>query len=201
MRTMHLDVTPMRFVLTKSLGRLTPSAYFWPTAPLHLSEMSDPPLPDAAWVRVQNRMCGIRGNDLHQLYLDASLDVAPTALPTHNRIYLGHEMVGEVTEVGGQVKGLSVGDRVVRWGRADDCRARGLSDPCPACQRGHRVLCEVASEPREHEPVGGGFGDSFITPAPTLVPVPDQLTDEQTIFTEPGAVAIHAAYRHIPEPR
>ena len=200
MRTMHLDVTPIRFVLTKTLGKLTHAAFFWPTAPLHLSEMPDPPLPDPSWVRVQNRICGICGSDLHQLYLDASLDVAPTALPTHNRIYLGHEMVGEVTEIGDQVIGLRLGDRVVRWGRADDCRARGLNELCPACQRGHRVLCEVASEPREHEPVGGGFGDSFITPASTLVPVPDQVADEQAIFTEPVAVAIHAAYRHIPEP-
>jgi len=200
MRTMHLDVTPLRFVLTKALGRLTPSAYFWPSSPLHLTEMADPPLPAADWVRVRNRLCGICGSDLHQLYLDASLDVAPTALPTHNRIYLGHEMVGTVTEVGEHAQGLSVGDRVVRWGRADDCRARGRSELCPACQRGHRVLCEIASEPREHEPIGGGFGDSFITPAPTLVPVPEQVTDEQAIFTEPSAVAIHAASRHIPEP-
>jgi len=198
MRTMHLDVTPMRFVLTKALGRLTAAAYFWPTAPLHLSEMPDPPLPDPTWVRVRNRMCGICGSDLHQLYLDASLDVAPTALPTHSRIFLGHEMVGTVTEVGEHAQGLSVGDRVVRWGRADDCRARGRSELCPACHRGHRVLCEIASEPRNIEPIGGGFGDSFITPAPTLVLVPDQLSDEQAIFTEPIAVAIHAAYRHIP---
>lgn len=143
MRTMHLDVTPMRFVLTKTLGQLTHAAHFWPTAPLHLSEMPDPPLPGPSWVRVRNRICAICGSDLHQLYLDASLDVAPTALPTHNRIYLGHERVGEVTEIGDQVNGLRLGDRVVRWGRADDCRARGLNELCPACQRGHRVLCPV----------------------------------------------------------
>lgn len=200
MHTMHLDVTPLRFVLTKALGRLMPSAHFWPTSPLHLSEMQDPSLPEPTWVRVRNRMCGICGSDLHQIYLDASLDVAPTALPTHSRIYLGHEMVGTVTELGEHAQGLSVGDRVVRWGRADDCRARGRSELCPACQRGHRVLCKVASEPRKHEPIGGGFGDSFIIPASALVPVPELVTDEQAIFTEPIAVAIHAAYRHIPEP-
>jgi threonine dehydrogenase-like Zn-dependent dehydrogenase len=43
--------------------------------------------------------------------------------------------------------------------------------------------------------VGGGFGDTFITPASTLLPVPAGLTDEEAIFTEPGAVAIHAAWR------
>jgi len=53
----------------------------------------------------------------------------------------------------------------------------------------------VASEPREHHPVGGGFGDTFVAPASTLVPVPKELPDDLAIFTEPVAVAIHAAWR------
>jgi 2-desacetyl-2-hydroxyethyl bacteriochlorophyllide A dehydrogenase len=127
------------------------------------------------------------------------LDIAPVALPAHKRIYLGHEMVGEVMEVGTAVSHLKIGDRVVRWGRADDCLARGRAELCPACARGHRVLCAFGSEARAHHPVGGGFGDTFITPASALVQVPDGVSDEQAIFTEPTAVAIHAAYRHIPQ--
>ena len=132
--------------------------------------------------------------------MDASLDVAPVALPSHQRVYLGHEMVGEVVELGSAVTGLGIGDRVVRWGRADDCQAQGRADLCPPCARGHRVLCQFASEPREHEPVGGGFGDTFVTPASALLPVPRLLSDEQAIFTEPAAVAIHAAWRRRANP-
>jgi threonine dehydrogenase-like Zn-dependent dehydrogenase len=192
---MILDVSVPRIVLTRLLGRFSKAAYFGPASPLRLAELPDPPLPAADWVRVRNRLCGICGSDLHQLFLDASLDVAPTALPSHQRIYPGHEMVGEVIEVGEAVTGFQVGDRVVRWGRADDCRARGRVELCPACARGHRVLCQFASEPREHHPIGGGFGDTFITPASTLLPVPDALADERAILTEPAAVAIHAAWR------
>ena len=198
MRTMVLDVSVPRIVLTRLLGRATRSAYFAPTSPLHLVSLPDPPLPAAGWVRVRNRLCGICGSDLHQLYVDAGLDVAPVALPSHQRVYLGHEMVGLVTETASSDCGFAVGDRVVRWGRADDCRARGRADLCPACARGHRVLCQIASEPRDHEPVGGGFGDTFITPESTLLPVPGDLSDEQAIFTEPVAVAIHAAWRKQP---
>lgn len=195
MRTMVLQVSVPSILLTRFLGRFSRAAYFAPTSPLRLLDLPDPPLPAPDWVRVRNHMCGICGSDLHQLFVDAGLDVAPVALPSHQRIYLGHEMVGRVVEAGANVQGFQVGDRVVRWGRADDCRARGLADLCPACARGHRVLCERASEPREHHPIGGGFGDSFITPASTLLPVPDDLSDEQAILTEPAAVAIHAAYR------
>jgi threonine dehydrogenase-like Zn-dependent dehydrogenase len=192
---MYLDLSIPRILLTRLLGRLSTAACFGPTSPLRLVDLPDPPLPAPDWVRVHNRLCGICGSDLHQLFLDASLDVAPTALPSHQRTYLGHEMVGQVVEVGRAVEDFKVGDRVVRWGRADDCRARGRADLCPACARGHRVLCQFASEPREHHPIGGGFGDAFITPASTLLPVPHDLTDEQAILVEPAAVAIHAAWR------
>ncbi|MEJ2210395.1 MAG: zinc-binding dehydrogenase [Anaerolineae bacterium] len=196
---MVLDVSVPRLVLTRLLGRAWRDAHFGPTSPLRLANLPDPPLPAPEWVRVRNRLCGVCGSDLHQLFADAGLDVAPLALPSHRRVYLGHEMVGPVAEVGPGVTGLSPGDRVVRWGRAEDCRARGLAALCPACQRGHRVLCQHASEPRQHEPVGGGFGDTFITPASTLLPVPGALSDEQAIFAEPAAVAIHAAWRRLPQ--
>ncbi len=195
---MVLDISVPKVVLTRVLGRVWKGAYYASTSPLRLVDIPDPPLPASDWVRVQNRLCGICGSDLHQLFVDAGLDVAPVALPSHQRTYLGHEMVGEVVEIGEAVTGYHVGDRVVRWGRADDCLARGRSELCPACARGHRVLCQVASEPRDHHPVGGGFGDTFITPASSLVPVPDLLPDELAIFTEPVAVAIHAAWRRSP---
>ena len=200
MQTMVVDMDVSKIALTRVLSRLTPAAYFAPTAPLRLLTLPDPPLPQPDWVRVRNRLCGICGSDLHQIFLDASLDVAPVALPSHRRIYLGHEMVGDVIEAGPALGEWRPGDRVVRWGRADDCAARGLPDRCPACARGHRVLCMRASEPRGHHPVGGGFGDTFITPASTLVRVPDAVRDEQAIFTEPAAVAIHAAWRCLPQP-
>ncbi|MBI5653660.1 MAG: alcohol dehydrogenase catalytic domain-containing protein [Chloroflexi bacterium] len=197
MKTMVLDASVPRIVLTKILGRFSRGAYFAPTAPVRLATIPDPRLPARDWVRVKNRACGICGSDLHQIFLDVSLDVAPTALPSHQRIFLGHEMVGDVIEIGGAVRDFKIGDRVVRWGRADDCRARGRAELCPACARGHRVLCGYASEPREHHPIGGGFGDSFITPASTLLRVPNDLTDEQATLVEPAAVAIHAASRGV----
>ena len=199
MKTMYLDISVPRIVATRLLGKVWSGAYYAPTSPLHLAKLPEMALPDERWVRVRNEMCGICGSDLHQLTVDAGLDVAPVALPAHKRIYLGHEMVGEIIEVGTAVTDFSIGDRVVRWGRADDCLARGLTDLCPACTRGHRVLCERASDAREHYPIGGGFGDTFITPASTLVRVPKTVTNEQAIFTEPIAVAIHAAWRKIPE--
>lgn len=195
MKTMYLDVSVPRIVLTRALARFWRNAYFARSSCLRLAQFPDPPLPAPDWVRVKNSLCGICGSDLHQLLVDADLDVAPVALPSHQRIYLGHEMVGAITEAGAGVKNFRVGDRVVRWGRGDDCIARGLENLCAACARGHRVLCENASDARKHHPIGGGFGDSYITPASVLLRVPDALCDEQAILIEPAAVAIHAVSR------
>lgn len=198
---MVLSISVPRVLLTQLLGRISKQAFFAPISPLGIVDLPDPPLPAPDWVRVRNRLCGICGSDLHQIFLDTGLDVAPVALPAHKRVYLGHEMVGDVIEVGEAATGFDVGDRVVRWGRADDCRARGRAELCPACLRGHRVLCECASDPRRFHPIGGGYGDSFITPASTLLPVPKALRDEQAIFVEPAAVAIHAAWRRPTKPK
>lgn len=200
MKTMYLAVSVPRIVFTRLFARVWRGAYFAPTSCLHLATIPDPGLPAPDWVRVRNRMCGICGSDLHQIFVDAGLDVAPVALPSHQRIYLGHEMVGTIVEAGDAVRDFKIGDRVVRWGRGDDCIARGRTELCPACARGHRVLCQFASEPREHHPIGGGFGDSFITPASTLLHVPDDLSDEQATLIEPAAVAIHAASRRVGQP-
>ncbi len=200
MRTMVLEVSVPRVILTKFLSRFSRRAYFWSTSPLRLVDEPEPPLPGAGWVRVRNRLCGICGSDLHEFFLDVDLDVAPVALPANKRIYLGHEMVGDIVEMGEGCEGLGIGDRVVRWGRANDCLARGREELCPSCARGHRVLCQHASEPMQYEPIGGGYGDGYITPAATLLSVPDDLSDEEAIFAEPAAVAIHAAWRRKPTP-
>ena len=196
MRTMYIDISLPRIALTRALGKISSSAYFWPTSPLKLADLPDPALPTGTWARVRNSMCGICGSDLHQIFVDAGLDIAPVALPAHKRIYLGHEMVGEIVELGPQVENLNIGDRVVRWGRMDDCLSRNELILCRPCARGHRVLCERASDPRCDHPIGGGFGDSFIAPAQSLVAVLPGISDEQAIFSEPLAVAIHAAFRH-----
>jgi len=114
---MVLDVAVPRVILTRLLVRFWKGAYFAPTSPLRLVDLPEPLLPAPDWVRVKNRLCGICGSDLHQLFVDTSLDIAP---------------VGVIAETGEAVADLRVGDRVVRWGRGDDCLARGRGELCSA---------------------------------------------------------------------
>src|SRR5579859_6803448 len=104
MWTSTLDLDPRRVILTRLLWRIWPGVCFSSVAPLRVLDMPRQPLPASNWVRVRNRLAGICGSDLHLIYADGDLRVAPAALPHHSASYLGHEVVGEVIEVGDTVQ-------------------------------------------------------------------------------------------------
>ena len=114
MWTSTLELSPKRVILTQLLGRIWHGAYYSSFAPLQVQNLPRQPLPAANWVRVRNRLSGICGSDLHMIYVDGDFRIAPAALPGHRHLYPGHEVVGEVIEVGDEVRYLQVGDRVGR---------------------------------------------------------------------------------------
>jgi 2-desacetyl-2-hydroxyethyl bacteriochlorophyllide A dehydrogenase len=68
------------------------------------------PVPGPADALVRIRACGICGTDVFFLHLGGM----PTGPDGETRaLHLGHEPAGEVVEVGAEVTGLAVGDRVV----------------------------------------------------------------------------------------
>jgi (R,R)-butanediol dehydrogenase/meso-butanediol dehydrogenase/diacetyl reductase len=67
------------------------------------------PVPGPKDVLVRIRACGICGTDTFFLHLGGM----PTGADSRRAIPLGHEPAGEVVEVGAEVTGLKVGNRVV----------------------------------------------------------------------------------------
>src|SRR3989304_2600242 len=74
-----------------------------PTSSARVADLPEPPLPGPRWLRVRNRQCGICGTDLSLLFVKGSPGLAPAALPANSRLFLGHEVVGNVVEVGERV--------------------------------------------------------------------------------------------------
>ena len=128
--TLHLE--PKRVLLTKLLGLLYPDIYYSSLSPLQVQNLPRQPLPSPSWVRVRNRLAGICGSDLHLIFADADLRIAPAALPGHRHLYPGHEVVGEVIEIGDDVQNLQVGARVVLQS-APNCLSTGIYSPCRSC--------------------------------------------------------------------
>lgn len=93
---------------------------------IHYEDMPDARLPDENGALVKATMCGICGTDLHPYHTDMGF-----------RDYcIGHEAVGEVIEVGSEVRTFAVGDRVL-LPASIGCGA------CGPCLAGHVILCET----------------------------------------------------------
>jgi threonine dehydrogenase-like Zn-dependent dehydrogenase len=115
---------------------------------------------------------------------------------------LGHEVVGEVIEVGSEVERFKVGDRVVMESRftGPNCHTQEIEPLCTYCSQGQTRLCENASLNRGPAGIGGGWGDGYIAHESELWFVPEDIDDDQASLIEPMAVSLHSILRKPPEP-
>jgi threonine dehydrogenase-like Zn-dependent dehydrogenase len=149
---------------------------------------------------VRNRLAGICGSDLHLLFADGDPRISPAALPGIERIYLGHEVLGEISETGENVTTLRAGDRVILSHPESSCLNQEINPLCRHCREGNPTLCENASVDRKFEGLGGGWSDGFTAHQTMVYKVPDELDDETAVLIEPLSVGVRAALRCLPEP-
>jgi (R,R)-butanediol dehydrogenase / meso-butanediol dehydrogenase / diacetyl reductase len=150
------------------------ASYYHGKKTLKLGE-SIPRKPGPDEVRIRVAFCGICGTDLH-IYkggMDKRVSIPQV---------IGHEMSGEIAEVGSQVKGWSAGDRVV-------VRPLQPCGTCPACKAGHSHVCYNLKFLGIDTP--GAFQSSWTVPAHTLHRIPSNLSFDQAALIEPVAVACH----------
>ena len=197
MWTSTLELDPAHVIPTKLLGYIWRGAYFSSFAPLQVRNLPRQPLPASNWVRVRNSLAGICGSDLHLIFVDGDFNIAPAAIPSHGLSYPGHEVVGEVIEVGNDVRHLRVGDRVVLQS-GPNCISAGVQQPCRLCASGHYSLCEYGTLPGP-QPIGGGWSEEMLLHEQQLFRIPPEMPDMQAVLLEPTAVAVHAVLRQLPQ--
>ncbi|TFH37268.1 MAG: hypothetical protein E4G99_02995, partial [Anaerolineales bacterium] len=166
--------------------------------------MEDGPLPGARWLRVRNIQCGICATDLSLLKAEADARLSGAAVPGIQRVYLGHEAVGEVLEVGTGVTRFKSGDRVVIEARpfgSPNCHTQEIEPVCRPCREGQSRFCENGSLGLGPVGVGAGWGDRYTAHETEVWPIPDEIDDDHACLIEPMAVAVHAVLRRPPTPR
>jgi len=144
---------------------------------VNVTEIPDPVAgPDE--VVVQVAACGICGTDVHVI----EGDFPPTKYP----LVIGHEFGGTIVEVGKNVTGLKVGQRV----GSDPTLNCGA---CYFCQRGMGNLCE------NWNAIGvtasGGFAEYCVLPARTIYPLPEGMSDAAAGLVEPVACVVRGFHR------
>jgi len=129
-------------------------------------------------VLVEMGYCGICGSDLH-FYSLGEPDF-PDVYP----FTPGHELAGEVVEIGSNVTSLKVGDRV-SLEPGIPCRK------CEWCKTGRYNLCsnvEFLSSPRTH----GGLRKYVAHPADLCFKLPENISTLEGALIEPLAVGLYA---------
>jgi threonine dehydrogenase-like Zn-dependent dehydrogenase len=203
MRTIYFEINIPKILLAKALRPIWPGIVYSPLSPTRFEEIPDEPLPGSNWIRVRNRLCGICASDLHFFLVETDPKFAGAALPGTDRLYLGHEVIGVVSELGQEVTSLKIGDRVIMDSRAvmsPTCLSQELDHLCRHCRQGNYQLCENASLGQGPTGVGGGWGDSFTAHVSEVYPVPDEMDDETAMMIEPLSVGVRSALRRLPQP-
>jgi L-iditol 2-dehydrogenase len=140
-------------------------------------EMRDRPdrSPGLGEVTVAVRASGICGSDVHG-YLGLTGRRQPGMV-------MGHEAAGEIVELGADVSGLAVGQRVA-------LRSILGCGRCDLCQHGQSNVCEGRRGLGMQ--FDGAYAERMVVPADLAVPIPDTLSYEHAALVEPFAVALHA---------
>jgi L-iditol 2-dehydrogenase len=117
--------------------------------------------------------CGVCGSDISDAWVEPKLPVV-----------LGHELTGEVVDVGAGVTGVRAGDRVVIHHHAP-------CGECRRCQRGHETLCE-SFRITNLDP--GGFAELVRIPAELVgeLLLLHGLDPERGTFVEPLGCVLRA---------
>jgi L-iditol 2-dehydrogenase len=105
----------------------------------------------------------------------------------HDDLILGHEVSGEVVEVGAGVGNVSPGDRVAIEPSVPDWS-------CAQCRAGRYHLCpnlRFLATP----PVDGAFVQRLAIDARTLFVIPDSMTFEEAAIVEPLSVGLWGCQR------
>ncbi|MBW3662780.1 MAG: zinc-dependent alcohol dehydrogenase family protein [Actinobacteria bacterium] len=128
--------------------------------PLELVE-HEPPPPGAGEVRIRVRTCGVCRTDLHVVEGDLE--------PRQPRVVPGHEIVGEVVELGPGAGRFDVGTRVgVPW-------LRSTCQVCRFCRRGQENLClDPTFTGWTHD---GGYAETVTVPEGYCYGLPEAIDD------------------------
>lgn len=151
--------------------------------PLSYETVGDPE-PDSNQALIRIKACGVCRSNLHMIEGEFKEFGIPAKLP----IIPGHELTGIIEELGSEVKGFEIGERVGVQVLYESCRT------CEYCITGRENLClnRIATG----ESVDGGYAEYIAAPYDFIYKLPDNIGFEEAapLFC-PGVTAYRAVRR------
>ncbi|MET0400845.1 MAG: NAD(P)-dependent alcohol dehydrogenase [Cystobacter sp.] len=145
--------------------------------------------PGARDVWIEILYCGVCHGDLHMTRDDLGFSRFP--------LVPGHEIVGRVLRVGGEVKKFREGDRVGVGCLVDSCRT------CPSCQEGLEQYCDAgalqtynALEKDGKSHTLGGYSESIVVDEDFVLKIPENLDLAATAPLLCAGITTYSPLRH-----
>lgn len=156
----------------RALSKLKPEPGLW---------LTDVPVPTIGPndILIKIKKTAICGTDLHIYNWD---DWAQRTVPVP--LVIGHEFVGMVEQLGSEVTGFKIGDRVSGEGHI-------TCGYCRKCRGGRQHLCRntIGTGCKRN----GCFAEYLSMPARNVVHIPDSISDDIASFLDPLGNATHTA--------
>ena len=143
--------------------------------------MEDVPMPEVGPHDVLIRIVktAICGTDMHIFNWDSW---AQKTIPIPMTV--GHEYMGEIVELGSDVRGLEIGERVSGEGHI-------VCGHCRNCRAGRQHLCRNTVGVGVNRP--GAFAEYLVIPASNVYPIPADVPDDMAVILDPLGNAAHTA--------
>ena len=156
----------------KALIKTNPEPGLW---------LEDVPMPEVGTndVLIRIHKAAICGTDIHIFKWD---EWAQATIPVPMAV--GHEFSGEIVDMGIEVKGYEIGDRVSAEGHI-------TCGYCRNCRAGRRHLCMNTVGVGVNRP--GAFAEYIAVPAFNVFKLPDAITDDMASILDPLGNATHTA--------
>lgn len=140
-------------------------------------------------VKIEILYCGVCHSDLHFARNEWKFTTYP-CVP-------GHEIVGRVAEIGDEVAGFKIGDKVGVGCIVDSCRK------CPACKEGLQQYCQVGMvgtyggvEPVIGGPTYGGYSDSIVVDQGYVLRIPEGMALASAAPLLCAGITLYSPLRH-----
>lgn len=199
MRALVFDLSIPKYLLARAVGPRARALHYGPGSCFDLRDVPAPVAPSRDFAALLPTHTGVCGSDLAAVFFKSSVTLSAFAsFPT----VFGHEVLARVVDPPAN-SALRAGDRVV----VDpflSCAIRGV-EGCPRCAEGSYATCErTGTGPLRGMMLGacsalpGGFSERMVAHRDQLFRVPDGVSDEVAVLTEPLTVGVHAVTRHPP---
>ena len=145
---------------------------------IEILDIPEPEIEQPNEVKVKIKRVGICGSDMHIYH-------GTNPLATYPRI-VGHEVAGEIIEIGSNVTKVAVGDHVV-------IEPISYCGECYACKNGRPNVCKEVSVFGVHE--DGGMREFAILSERQVHKVDPEIDWDEAVMAEPYTIGAQATWR------